>query len=148
MTKIVSPWRQAGAWRPSRGETGVGMSVQDLRKERAVRRIWESVTATVASGLILWFVTSSLSQSARTAERMAMTVVPAVAPAAAPSGLALPAPATSPSPAAPASLDPPLPVPVAAPPLAVPTPAALPLALPPPKESLLPYSIPLGAVLL
>ena len=40
------------------------MGGKELRRELAVRRIWEGVIATVVGGLILWSVTSSMSQPA------------------------------------------------------------------------------------
>ena len=60
----------------------IGMGVKDLRRERAVRRIWESVIATVVGGLILWSVTSSMSQPTPTTERTAVAVAPALQPTA------------------------------------------------------------------
>ena len=68
------------------------MNDKDLRMELAVGRIWESATATVVGGVILWSVTSLMSQPAltieRTApvlttERTAVAATPAVEPTAA-----------------------------------------------------------------
>jgi hypothetical protein len=53
----------------------------DLPKERALRRIGEGTVATVVGGLILWFVTSSVSQRARTTETVELAIAPAAQPA-------------------------------------------------------------------
>ena len=49
-----------------------------------MRRIWESVIATVMGGLIVWSLTGSMSRPAPATERMAATAVPIVPPTAAP----------------------------------------------------------------
>ena len=126
------------------------MSVKELRRERAVRRIWESVTATVASGLILWSVTSSMSQPTPTAERTAVAVAPALQPTATPIS---PSPdiARSVSPASPALAISTREAPAShtGADLAIPTSISGPTgALPPANVRLLPYSVPVGSILL
>jgi hypothetical protein len=75
------------------------MGAIDSPRESAVRRIWEGIIATLVGGLILWFVTSSISQPARTTERMEIAVAPAVRPSPMTKGASL---ATSPASEAPA----------------------------------------------
>ena len=114
------------------------MGAKDLRRELAMRRIWEGVIATVLGGLILWSVTSSMSRPAPTTERMAVTAAPATEPTATPNGplLATSARSEAPAPRMCANL----------PPLAsIPGPMA---AMPAPKENLLSYSVPVGSILL
>ena len=60
------------------------MGLKDVRRVRAMRRIWESVIATVTGGLILWSMTSSLSQPDAANGRTPVTVVPVVQPTATP----------------------------------------------------------------
>ncbi len=98
------------------------MGVRDARRHLAVRRIWESVTATVVSGLILWSVTSSMSQPSPPTERMTVTVAPAAAPPAPPSSPALAAATISPWPAEPVVATLSAPVSVSVPAAAVPLP--------------------------
>ena len=54
------------------------MGAEELRREPAVRRIWESATASVMGGLIVWWVTSLISRPAPMAEG---TTIAAVQPA-------------------------------------------------------------------
>ena len=103
------------------------MGVKEARRHLAVRRIWESVTATVASGLILWAVTSSMSQPGPPTERMAVAIAPAAAPATIPDSLALAPAAVSPAPAEPVVATLSAPVCLAAPTAAAPRPKANPL---------------------
>ena len=128
------------------------MDSEDLRKELAVRRIWEGVVATVVGGLILWSVTSSMSRSAPSTERMEIAVAPSLQPPPAPNGLAVATSTTreDPPPQAGASL---LPlaslsgpaVAMPGPAVAVPGPA---VAMPPAKRNVVPCSIPVGSILL
>ena len=103
-----------------------------------MRRIWESVIATVMGGLILWSVTSSKSQPAPAAEGMTVAIAPAVQPAAAPNGPSLAAPTTieNLAPAMGANLS--IPASIAGPTVAI----------PPPKANLLPHSTAAGSILL
>ena len=55
------------------------MGATDSPRETAIWRIWEGIIATVAGGLILWFVTSLMSQPVRTTERTDLAVAPAAA---------------------------------------------------------------------
>jgi hypothetical protein len=54
------------------------MGIRELRRERAVRRIWESVFATVTGGLIVWSVTSSLSLPSSTIDKVNVATGPAI----------------------------------------------------------------------
>jgi hypothetical protein len=60
------------------------MAARDLRREIALRRILEGVIATVTGGLILWSVTSSMSQPAPVVQATAAAVAPAAEAEAAP----------------------------------------------------------------
>jgi hypothetical protein len=114
------------------------MGVKDLRRELAVRRIWESVIATVLGGLIVWSVTSSTSRPTPPAEGMTVTVASAVQPTATPDNLPVAASTTDKDPA-----------PLMGENLSIP--ASIPgptVAIPPPKVKLIPYSIPVGSILL
>ncbi|MEN6450434.1 MAG: hypothetical protein ABFC96_08085 [Thermoguttaceae bacterium] len=137
------------------------MSAGDAPSDHALRRICEGATTSVAGGLILWLVTSSMSQPAAS-QRNAPASAPAVqAPATpgSPSGQPLlaeaPLPGVDQLPAGPAaSPAPPLAAPLVAPLTppgqepaapATPTPAA---PTPVPKSLVVtPYSIPVGSVL-
>ena len=123
-----------------------------------MRRIWESVIASVTGGLILWSVTSSMSQPAHTTERTAMVAAPVIGPTPAPiasytadeprpttagdvdinHGPSLTTSATAQAPAP--RMDASRPIPAS-----IPGPTT---ALSPPKPNLLHYSIPVGAILL
>ena len=137
--KTLSPMPMNRLHRVDASRGGVEMGGRDLAQSGAVRRIWEGVTATVVGGLILWSMTSSLSQPALMTERTAMTMAPAAEPTAAPRSASLVAPTTSEAPATPrihANVSIPVSIPG-------PTPAA-----PLPARSLLPYSVPLPSILL
>ena len=117
------------------------MGVRDVRRERAVRRICEGATATVVGGLILWSLTSSMSQPAPATERTAITATPAIEPSAAPNSSYSPSLAPSATNEAP--------VPRMSTNLSIPASISGPtVATPPPNKNLLPYSIPVGSVLL
>ena len=107
------------------------MGARELRRQRTVRRIWESVIATVLGGLIVGSMTSSTPRPAPVIEPTAVVSpnpVKGDSPIFADHGLA----------AAPAKTGT---VPV----LAMPAPMPFP---PPPKRELLSNSIPLGSILL
>jgi hypothetical protein len=121
------------------------MGGRELRRQRTMRRIWESVIATVLGGLIVGSMTSSTSRPAPVVGPVAVTAAPVVQPPLAPVAqlapaadgplLAMPATAeTSP----PTRANPPLPV-------AMPAPTPLP---PPPKRDLLANVVPIGSILL
>lgn len=114
------------------------MGAKALRRELAVRRIWESATATVVGGLILWLVTSSKSPPAPTTERISFAVAPTIGPTATPGGPSLTPSTTREDPAPRMGEN----VSLLA---SIPRPT---VALPPPKGSLLPYAVPVGSVLL
>ncbi|MCE5267451.1 MAG: hypothetical protein LLG00_06155 [Planctomycetaceae bacterium] len=122
----------------------------EVRKPDALRRIWESATATVVSGLILWSLTSGKSQPEPPAERIVVATVPATQPpvgtAGSPILVASPNEAAPPAPQTPL-VAPPAPQTAAVAPIVRPAtvPAVLPLAA---KQSPPPYSVPLGSVLL
>ena len=114
------------------------MGGKDLRRERAVRRIWEGVTATVVGGLILWSVTSSMSQPAMTTERTTVATTPAIGPTAAPNSPLPAASTTSEAPAPRIVANASIPAFISGPTIAAPT----------PKQSLLSYSAPAASILL
>ena len=60
------------------------MVARDLRREVELRRILEGVIATVTGGLILWSVTSSMSQPAPVVQATAAAIAPAAEAEAAP----------------------------------------------------------------
>ena len=114
------------------------MGAKDLRRELAVRRFWEGVIGTVVGGLILWLVTGSMSQPTVATERMAATTAPATRPTAMPDSPSLATSTTSEVPTPPVGAN-----------LSIP--ASLPgptLVPPPPKRNPLPYSVPVGTILL
>jgi hypothetical protein len=129
------------------------MGARELRRERTLRRIWESVVATVLGGLIVWSLTSSKLQPAT--ERVAAAVTPTVAPIPVASA-ALPtpiAPSRSAGPVVQASPPPlvSLPAPAVTPASVVApasTVASAPAVVPALKPFLTPYSVPLGSILL
>lgn len=128
------------------------MGVKEKRKAIALRRIWESVIASVTGGLILWSLTSSLSRSAYTTERTVAAAAPAIGPTVSPQIGASPGVGavdvnSGPSLATSMTNETPLPQMSAN----VPPPASMPgpiVAAPPAKGKLLPYSIPVGSILL
>jgi hypothetical protein len=114
------------------------MGAKELRRELAVRRIWESVIATVMGGLILWSVTSSKPQPAPATEGMTVALAPAVQHAATPNVPALAASTTIENPAP--LMDMNLSIPASIPGPAIP--------IPPPKGNLLSYPTAVGSILL
>jgi hypothetical protein len=113
------------------------MSATDLPRELALRRIWESVIASVLGGFILWSVTSSMSRPAPTAEGMAVTVVPVIQPTTVSNDpFAMPAISETPAPRMSAN---------SSPLTSIPGPT---VAMPPRKRDLVPFSIPAGSILL
>lgn len=60
------------------------MGVKDTRKAMALRRTWESITVSVTAGLILWSITSALSRPTPTTERLIVAAAPAIGPATTP----------------------------------------------------------------
>ena len=102
------------------------MGARDLRRERAVRRICEGVVATVAGGLIVWSVTSSMSQPPSTTERMAVA-------------------SQDPAPRIRANLS--IPASIPGPTVAAPSPKELTAGAPSPAWNPVPYSIPVGSLL-
>ena len=113
------------------------MSARELRRKRAVRRIWESVIATVLGGLIVGSMTSSASRPTPVIAPTAAAAIPPVQPATADSpALAMPA-TPEPPPLRPSASIPPR--------TSMPAPMLFP---PPPKRNLLANSIPLGSILL
>jgi hypothetical protein len=113
----------------------------DLRKGLVMGRIWESVIATVVGGLIVWSVTGTMSPPSPpllTTERTAVAAVPASAPTLASNGPAIAAPRAIESPAPPLAANLPIPASILAPAVAVPL----------PQKNLLPFSVPVGSVLL
>ncbi|MEN6458772.1 MAG: hypothetical protein ABFC63_07555 [Thermoguttaceae bacterium] len=130
------------------------MGVREARRGQTIRRVWESVAASVASGLILWSVTGSMSRSGPATDRTATsaasgtleTIVPnsSEEPASLANGVASAAPNAGVPSIAPSVISPPpsggWPVPVA-----VPGPAP---PMPPQKRSLVPYAPPVGTVLM
>ena len=60
------------------GSEVIRMGAENLPGEFGVRRIWEGTVATVVGGLVLWLVTSSTSQPARTTERTEVAVAPPI----------------------------------------------------------------------
>jgi hypothetical protein len=121
------------------------MGGRELRRKLAVRRIWESVFATVLGGLIVGSMTSSMSRPAPVAEQAAVTAAPVVPPMVAP--VAPPLPGESPALAMPATSDAPQPRTSANPPARISMPAPM-LFPPPPKRVVLATSIPVGSVLM
>jgi hypothetical protein len=111
------------------------MGAKELRRERAARRIVESAIATVLGGLILWSMTSSMSQPSPATERMAVAAAPAVQPVAEPARFA---PPPCEAPPLLMELDSPMPV-------SIPGPAVVNTT---PKAKLRPSPIPVGSVLL
>lgn len=103
-----------------------------------MRRIWESVIASVTGGLILWSVTSSVSRPAPTTERMTVAAAPTIQPTVVPSGSAIAAPTMSEAPAPRMDANRPLPA-------SIPGPT---IAMPASRANWLPYSIPVGSILL
>ena len=146
------------------------MGAKDLRRERAVRRICESIATTVLGGVILWSVTGSMSQPTLTTERTAVAIAPAIQPAPVPfvacgdsvtgntgssgpigkSEAAFSAPNTginiSPSLATSTTSEAPTARVLAIVPIQASIPKP-PLAAPPPKRDLQPFSIPVGSIL-
>jgi hypothetical protein len=60
------------------------MAARDARRELALRRILEGVIVTVTSGLILWSVTSSMSQPGPSTPPIVVAMAPTTEPAAPP----------------------------------------------------------------
>ena len=121
------------------------MGGRELRRQRAMRRIWESVIATVLGGLIVGSMTTSMLRPAAVTERpaAASVVQPPLAPAAPPL-----AAVDSPVLAMPVTNEISTPPPTQAN-LSVPAPVPAPLLLPPTaKRNPSPNSIPLGSLLL
>jgi len=117
------------------------MAAEELQRELTGRRIGEGIAATVVGGLILWSLTSSMSQPAPATERMAVTAAPATEPAATPNSPNSPSLVTSTTNEAPAPrMSTSLSIPAS-----IPGPT---VATPPPSKNLLPYSIPAGSILL
>jgi hypothetical protein len=123
------------------------MGGRELRRKRTVRRIWESVTATVLGGLIVGSMTSSMSRPAPVAERTTIAAVPTVQAETAPVVQPAPAAADSPVLAMPAASEAPKPRTSAN--LSVPPSMPAPMLFPPPPKRTLPTnSIPIGSILL
>lgn len=122
------------------------MGVKEVRRELAVRRICESATASVVGGLILWSVTSSMSRPTPSTERMAVTVAPTIQSTAVPTltpiptheGPSLATTMTTEAPAASMAANLPLLASISGPMVAV----------QPQKVNLLPYSVPVGSIVL
>lgn len=125
------------------------MGIKELRRQRTVRRIWESVIATVLGGLIVGTMTSLTLRPAPVAEpapvAAAQVVQPSVTPlAATPTAaegplLAMPGANESAAPRALSVL--PLPLPLASAPAPIPSPS-------PPRTAPTPNAIPIGSILL
>ena len=121
------------------------MGTRELRRQRAVRRIWESVIATVLGGLIVGSMTSSTSRPVAVIEP---TAAAAPNPGKGNSPIfADPRIGTVPVLAMPATSEAPQPRPSAnvSPRASMPAPMLFP---PPPKRNLVSNSIPLGSILL
>jgi hypothetical protein len=113
------------------------MGLKAVRRVRAMRRIWESVIATVMGGLILWSMTSSLSHPASTNGKTPLTAIPVLQPTATPSSPSLLTSTIVEAPPPPGTT------------LSIPASAAKPaVAAPSPRINPIPYTFPLGRVLL
>jgi hypothetical protein len=122
--------------------------MDNSHREYAARRIWEGVIATVVGGLIVWFVTSTMSRPVTPAiERVAGTVAPPAAPSNDRTAVAVAPPRTTGRDVSPGALPTSAPSvpraqPAALPPAVVPGPAAVPPAVAPatiPPPSILLY---------
>jgi hypothetical protein len=114
------------------------MGLKGVRRVRAMRRIWESVIASVTGGLILWSMTSSLSQPAAATGKLSATAVPLVQPT-----------ATPPTPSLLASTIVEAPPPRLGATLSIPASTAeRTVAAPSPRIDPIPYTFPIGRILL
>ncbi len=137
------------------GATGeIGMSVKDVRRAAAMRRVLEGTVATVAGGAILWCVTSPTSRAvtlpaptAPSAERLEDHLAPPLQAAVMPQATAMP---SSPSPPAPPAREDAAPATAAnVTPVSSVAPTLGPvIAVLPPMRTELPNSIPVGSILL
>jgi hypothetical protein len=116
----------------------IGMGIKQKRRELAVRRIWESVIATVLGGMILWTMTKTMSEPPAATKTVAVMESPAFGVSAQPKSLSFESPANREDPASSGGTY-----------LSIPAPLPEPLRdAPPPQAIPLSYSAPAGSILL
>jgi hypothetical protein len=114
------------------------MGIKQKRRELALKRIWESVVASVLGGMILWTLTRTMSEPPAPTKTMAVLAAPPAVASAQPKSLSLESPANRDDSAPPGGAY-----------LSIPAPLAEPIHdTPPPQAIPLSYIAPVGSILL